>query len=35
MKYRYFVRDGFWKRERDFETCDVEILMLELSKNEK
>jgi len=28
-------RDGFWKRERDFETCDVEILMLELSKNEK
>merc|ERR1719397_1041780 len=28
-------RDGFWKRERDFEACDVEILMLELSKNEK
>jgi WD40 repeat protein len=28
-------RDGFWKRERDFGDCDVEILMLELSKNEK
>ena len=28
-------KDGFWKRERDFDDCDEEILMLELSKNEK
>ena len=32
---KHLFRDGFWKRERDFEACDVEILMLELSKNEK